>query len=167
MPKMSVNAETLEAPKPVSAGWYKLRLKGMTIKKSPKGHNIEAYFTTVEQPSETNDKFVLYRMNNGFSQGVTMQEMSHGLGFAMDINADGTASLPGDWTLKDANKPDEWDLAQYSGVLLGKVGEAELVVDSYQGNEKNVVKQWKCKLDQCAVRFPKVRHQTDLIGKKG
>jgi hypothetical protein len=166
MPKMSVNAETLETPKPVPSGRYKLRLKGMTIKKSPKGHNIEAYLTTVEQPSETNDKFVLYRMNNGFSQGEAMQELSHGLGFAMDINADGTASLPGDWTLKDPNKPDEWDLAQYSGVLLGKVGEAELTIDNYNGNERNEVKQWICKVDSCPTRFPKIRHKTDLRGKK-
>jgi hypothetical protein len=163
---MSVNAETLEAPKPVAGGWYDLRLKGMTIKKSPKGHNIEAYFTTVNQPTDTNDKFVLYRMNNGFSQGTAMQELCHALGFPMEIDAQGQASFPGDWTLKDPAQPDNWDLAQYTGVLLGKTGSAELVVDNYQGNEKNVVKQWKCKVPDCPTRFPKIRHQTDLIGKK-
>jgi hypothetical protein len=163
---MSVNQETLEAPKPVTGGWYDLRLKGMTIKKSPKGHNIEAYLTTTNQPTDTNDKFVLFRMNNGFMQGPAMQEMSHGLGFPMDIDAAGQASFPGDFIPKDQAKPEDWDGAQYQGPLLGKVGSAELVVENYQGNEKNVVKQWKCKVDQCATRFPKIRHQTDLIGKK-
>ena len=162
---MSVNADTLEAPKPVPAGWYKLRVKGIVIKKSPKGYNYEVYLTTVEQPAETNDKFVSYMAFNGFSQGELLQEFSHAMGFAMEISGD-QASLPGDFTLKDATKPDEWEGAQYTGVLLGKVGEAELYIDNFNNNERNRVKQWKCKVDQCATRFPKVRHKTDLRGKK-
>jgi hypothetical protein len=164
MPKMGVAPEQLEAPAPVPGGWYKLRLKSIICKKSKSGngYNYEAYCNTVEQPIETNDKFVLFRMNNGFSQGQAAQDMCHGLGFPME--SDGT--FPGDWELKDASKPDEFDGAQYKGVLLGKTGEAELTTDSYGGNDRNVVKQWKCKVDQCAVRFPKVRHSTNLIGKK-
>jgi hypothetical protein len=161
---MGVDPTTLEAPAPVASGWYKLRLKSMVCKmsKSGKGYNYEAYFNTTEQPAETNDKFVLFRMNNGYNQGISAQDMSHALGFPLE--ADGT--FPGDWELKDASKPDDFNLAQYKGVLLGKVAEAELATDSYGGNDKNVVKQFRCKVDQCAVRFPKVRHSTDLVGKK-
>jgi hypothetical protein len=164
MPKMGVNPESLEAPQPVPSGMYELRLKGITCKasKSGKGYNYEAFFTTVNQPSETNDKFVMYRMNNGFSQGEAAQDMCHALGFPME--ADG--SFPGDWTLKDASKPEDFNLAQYSGVLIGKTGKAELVTESYDGRESNVVKQWVCKVDQCTTRFPKIRHRTDLRGKK-
>jgi hypothetical protein len=164
MPKMGVNPEQLEAPQPVPSGWYKLRLKMITCKKSKsgKGFNYEAGLTTVEQPAETNDKFVMFRMNNGFSQAEAAQDLCHALGFP--VEPDG--SFPGDWNLKDAAKPDEFDGAQYIGVLLGKTGEAELVTDSYDGRESNVVKQWKCKVDQCATRFPKIRHKTDLRGKK-
>lgn len=165
MPKMSVNAETLEAPKPVPAGFYDLRLKGIVIKKSPKGFNYEFYLNTVNQPAETNDKFVSYMAFNGFSQGELLQEASHGLGFALDIQGD-QASLPGDFTLKDPAKPEEWDGAQYSGPLLGKIGKAELYVDDYNNVERNKIKQWVCKVDQCATRFPKIRHKTDLRMKK-
>lgn len=161
---MGVDPTQLEAPQPIPAAWYKVRLKGITCKKSKsgKGYNYEAYLNTTEQPAETNDKFIMYRMNNGFSQGQAAQDMCHALGFPME--ADG--SFPGDWELKDASKPEEFDLAQYKGVLLGKVGEAEIAVENYNGNDGNVVKQWKCKVDQCATRFPKVRHSTDLREKK-
>lgn len=167
MPKMSVNADTLEAPKPVPSGWYKLRLKGITIKKSKsgKGYNYETFLTTTEAPAETNDKFIMFRMNNGFNQGPDMQELSHGLGFPMDLD-NGQASLPGDFTLKDPTQPEEWDQAQYSGVLLGKVAEVELVTEVYDGRESNVIKQFRCKVPDCATRFPTIRHRTDLRGKK-
>src|ERR1700687_2192119 len=103
MPKMGVDPTLLEAPQPVPGGWYKLRLKGITLKKSKsgKGFNYEAFLNTVEQPAETNDKFVMYRMNNGFSQGEAAQDMTHALGFPME--ADGT--FPGDWKLKKDDVP--------------------------------------------------------------
>lgn len=164
MPKMGVNPESLKAPKPVPGGFYELRLKGITCKKSKsgKGYNYEAYFNTVNQPAETNDAFVMYRMNNGFSQGISAQDMCHALGFPLETDG----SFPGDWTLKDASKPDEFDKAQYSGVLLGKVGKGELITENYEGRESNVVKQWVCKVPDCATRFPDIRHTTDLRGKK-
>lgn len=162
MPKMGVNPEQLEAPQPVPGGWYKLRLKGMVCKKSPKGYNYVAHFTTIEQPADTNDKFVMYQMNNGFSQSEAAQDMCHALGFPVETDG----SFPGDWELKDASKPDDFNLAQYKGVLLGKTAEAELYIDTWDGRDSNKVKQWKCKVDQCATRFPKIRHKTDLRGKK-
>jgi hypothetical protein len=164
MPKMGVNKEELVAPKPVPAGWYKGRLKGITCKKSKsgKGFNYVAYITIVEGTTETNDKFIVYRMNNGFSQATAAQDLCHALGFP--VEADG--SFPGDFKLKDDTKPDEFDGAQYTGVLLGKTAEFELVTDSYEGRESNVIKQLRCKIDQCATRFPDIRHHTDLLGKK-
>ncbi len=164
MPKMGVNPEALKTPKPVPGGWYKLRLKGMTAKmsKSGKGYNYEAFFNIVESNAEYNDSFVMYRMNNGFSQSTAAQDMCHALGFPVETDG----SFPGDWKLKDDTKTDDFNGAQYSGVLLGKTGEAELTTDSYDGRESNVVKQWRCKVDQCVTRFPDIRHSTNLIGRK-
>jgi hypothetical protein len=164
MPKMGVNPEQLKAPKPVPGGWYKLRLKGMTCKKSKsgKGFNYEAFFVVTDAQAEYNDSFVMYRMNNGFSQSEAAQDMCHALGFPVEVDG----SFPGDWKLKDDTKQDEFDGAQYTGVLLGKTAEAELTTDTYDGRELNVVKQFKCKIDQCATRFPDIRHKTDLRGKK-
>jgi hypothetical protein len=164
MPKMGVNPEQLKAPKPVPAGWYDLRLTGLSCKqsKSKAGYNYVALFKVVNSQAEFNDTTIFYQMNNGYSQGEAAQDMAHGLGFAME--ADG--SFPGDWSLKNANKPEEFDGAQYSGVLLGKTANVELAVGSWDGRERNEVKQFKCKIDQCATRFPDIRHKTDLRGKK-
>ncbi len=164
MPKMGVNPESLKAPKPVPGGWYDLRLKGLQCKMSAskKGYNYVAILEVVNNKAEFNGSPVFYQMNNGFSQGEAAQDMTHGLGFP--IETDG--SFPGDWKLKDDTKPDDLDMAQYSGVLLGKTANAELVTDSYDGRERNVVKQFKCKVPDCATRFPDIRHKTDLRGKK-
>lgn len=164
MPKMGVNPEQTKAPKPVPGGWYELRVKGIVVKasKSGKGYNYEAYLNVVNNKSEFNDSFVLFRMNNGFKQAMAANDFHHGCGIPLENDG----SFAGDWTLKDANKPDDFDGAQYSGPLLGKVIEAELITSSYDGVERNEVKQIRCKIQDCANRFPDIRHLTDLIGKK-
>lgn len=170
MPKMGVNPEQTKAPKPVPAGWYKLRLKGMTCKLSgsKKGLNYEAYTEVVDNTADNNGKFVLARLNNGFKQAMVSNDFVHSFGFTLE--ADG--SFPGDWTLKpeNASLPDDdmkkYDGAQYTGPLLGKVGEWELAIDNYGGIDRNEVKQFKCKLQDCATRFPDIRHLTDVRGKK-
>jgi len=168
MPKMGVNPEQTKAPKPVPGGWYDLRLKGLVAKfsKSGKGYNYEAYLNVVNNKAEYNDSFCLFRMNNGFKQAMMSNDFVHGLGF--ELETDG--SFPGDWTVKDAakdpNAPDFYDGAQYSGPLLGKVMSAELITTVYDGIERNDVKQIRCKVADCATRFPDIRHLTDLIGKK-
>lgn len=167
MPKFGVNPEETKAPKPVPGGWYQLRIKALTYKKSKsgKGYNYEAYMNVVNNKAELNDSFVLYRMNNGFKQAVAVNELCHAAGFPLENDG----AFPGGdnaWKLKDPSKPDEVDGAQYTGVLLGKTVEAELVTTSFDNVERNEIKQFRCKIDQCATRFPDIRHQTDLIGKK-
>lgn len=168
MPKMGVNPEQTKAPKPVPGGWYDLRLKGMTAKlsKSKKGYNYEAYFNIVNNKAEYNDSFVYFALYNGFKQAMASNDLCHGLGFPLE--SDG--SFPGDWSVKDANKPADdptfFDGAQYGGPLLGKVMSAELVTEMYEGVERNAIKQIRCKIDGCATKFPDIRHLTDLVGKK-
>lgn len=168
MPKMGVNPEQTKAPKPVPGGWYELRLKGMTAKlsSSKKGYNYEAYLNVVNSKPEFNDSFVLFRMNNGFSQAMHTNDFVHGFGFQLETDG----SIPGDWTVKDPSKPTDdpayYDGAQYAGPLLGKILRAELTTTTYDGIERNEVKQITCKLSDCATRNPDIRHLTDLIGKK-
>lgn len=164
MPKMGVNPEQTKAPKPVPGGWYELRVKGLVCKlsSSKKGYNYMAYLNVVNNKAELNDSFVQFMMNNGFSQAMQVNDFVHGLGF--ELEADG--SFPGEWTLKDPTKPDDFDNAQYSGPLLGKVLNAELITENWDGIDRNKVKQIRCKVQDCAIRFPDIRHLTDLIGKK-
>lgn len=181
MPKMGVNPEQVKAEKPVPGGWYELRVKGITCKKSSsgKGVNYEAYTNVVNNTAECNDKFVLVRMNNGFNQSKVANDFTHACGFTLE--ADG--SFPGDWNLKDgvvalpdgtyASKDGKaldaltaFDGAQYKGPLLGKTLRAELAIDNYQGEDRNEVKQMQCKVDRCSQKFPDIRHLTDIRGKK-
>jgi hypothetical protein len=136
------------------------------LSKSGKGYNYEAYLNVVENKTELNDSFVLFRMNNGFKQAMAANDFCHGLGFPLEVDG----SFPGDWTVKDATKPPDapnyYDGAQYNGPLLGKVLEAELVTIVYDGIERNEVKQIRCAIMDCNTRFPDTRHLTDLLGKK-
>lgn len=171
MPKMGVNPEETKAPKPVPAGWYKLKVKGIVAKLSgsEKGYNYLAYTEVVENTADNNGTFVPVQMNNGFNLAKMSNDFVHGLG--MTLETDG--SFPGDWKLKDGNEklPDDDihknDGAQYSGPMLGRVLEAELAIEQYQGLDKNVVKQIKCAVKDCTQKFPDIRHLTDWRGKKG
>lgn len=164
---MGVDPDSFNTPKPVPGNqWYKLRLKDLKCKqtKAKTGYNYEAYMEVVENKAELNGSFVLYRMSNGPFQGPNMLELCHGLGFPPE--KDGT--FPGGnqaWEF-DPKEPENPEKAKYKGPLLGKVADVELVITTYNSVDRNEIKQFRCKIDGCATRFPDIRHRTDLIGKK-
>lgn len=174
MPKMGVNPEKTKAEKPVPAAWYDVKIKSFTSKvsASKKGINYVAIGEVVNNTAENNGKGVFVQINNGFTQAKVANDFVHSLGFTLETDG----SFPGKWTYKnpnaeldaDGNFKDimENDGAQYSGPMLGKVSRMELAVDVYNGEERNVVKQFQCKVPDCATRFPDIRHLTDIRGKK-
>ncbi len=160
--KMGVDPEKLKAPKPAAAGWYKLKFKGFKPKRGAKDKdsiNFNAEFEIVEATPEDNGKKVYATLSTKFERALA--DFSHGLGFPM--NPDGT--FVGNWQTdpKDAENVEKY---QYAGPLLGKTAKVELVVESYQGNEKNSIKQFVCAIDGCATKFPEIKHMTNLIGSK-
>lgn len=178
---MGVNPEETKAEKPVPAGWYEVRVKSIVCKKSSsgKGCNYEFYTNVVNNTADANDKFVMVRANNGFNQAKVANDITHGCGFVLE--ADG--SFPGDWDLKDGITADAsgvyhtkdgkeidaltaFDGAQYRGPLLGKNMHVELAVGNWDGQDRNEVKQIRCKVDGCSQKFPEIRHLTDIRGKK-
>jgi hypothetical protein len=169
MPKMGVNPEQTKAAKPVPAGWYELRVKAGVVKmsKSGKGYNYEFYTEVVNNKAELNGSFVPMRANNGFNQAKVVNDFAHACGF--ELEKDG--SIPGDWKLKDpakklADGSDDFNNAQYSGPLLGKVFRAELAVGNWDGEDRNEVKQMQCKIQDCVTKNPEIKHLTDIRGKK-
>ncbi len=174
MPKMGVNPEQTKAAKPVPAGWYEVRIKAGQVKlsKSGKGYNYVFDGNVVNNKAEYNDSFVRVQCNNGFNQAKVSNDFTHSLGLTLEQDG----SFPGDWKLKDSveKNPDGtpkdqekgWDGAQYSGPMLGKVARIELAVDTYEGEERNQVKQMQCKIQDCPTRFPDIKHLTDIRGKK-
>lgn len=159
--KMGVDPEQVKAPKPVQSGWYKLKLTGFRPKlsKDKQSVNLNAQLEVHDGKPEENGTKVFAGLNTKFARAHA--DFSHGFGFP--LNPDGT--LPGDW-VPDPKDPENIEKCQYRGPLLGKTMEAELAVTSYQGNERNEIKQIKCKIDGCHTKFPDIKHLTNMIGTK-
>jgi len=168
--RMGVDPETTKAPKPVPAGWYDLKVKALRAKytKGTKpedgkiNYEIDTNVVSARDPNH-NDSFVMVRANNGPFQGFAVVDICHGAG--LHIEKDG--SWPGGlsaWSF-DPKDPENVEKAQYKGPLLGRVLNAEVITTSWEGNERNSVKQIRCKVPDCAVKFPDIRHRLDLLGK--
>ena len=164
MPKMQVNPEETKVEKPAPAGWYEVRLKAGSVKmsKSGKGYNYNFVGEIVNSQADNNGKAVFIRANNGFAQAKTINDIVHAAGFTLEPDG----SIPGDFKLKDPTKPKDFDNAQYSGPLLGKTLRLELAVGAYEGVDRNEVVQFQCKVADCNTKYPDIRHQTDIRGKK-
>ena len=160
---MGVDPEKLKASKPVPGNqWYKLKFKGFKPKRGAKDKdsvNFNAQMEVVEHTPETNGAKVYMTLSTKFERAIN--DFSHGLGFP--LKDDGT--FQGDWTA-DPKDPDNVEKMQYKGPLLGRILEAELIVSSYQGNERNEIKQIKCAIAGCATKYPEIKHITNLIGNK-
>ena len=160
MPKMGVDPEATKAPKPVPNGWYKLKFKGFKQKVASKKDsvNYNAQLEIVENKPDYNGKPVYMGLNTKMARSHV--DFSHGLGFALKPDGD----YEGQWVFDPAD-PENVEKAQYKGPLLGRVLEAELITTTYQGNERNEVKQIRCVVPQCATKYPEIKHMTDMIGK--
>src|SRR5208283_579907 len=91
---------------------------------------------------------------------TAINDIVHGFGFALE--ADG--ELPGQW-IPDPADPENVQKYQYKGPLLGKTMEAELAITSYDGKDKNEIRQVRCAVAGCAQKYPDIRHSTSLIKK--
>ena|SRR5271154_752004 len=163
--KMGVDPESTKAPKPVPADWYELRIKSLTAKpsKSGAGINYNLICTVINSKPDYNDKPVYGKVHNGPYAGYALFDFCHAVGLPME--ADGT--WPGGmqaWVF-DPKDPDNVSKAQYKGPMLGKTLHAEVAVTSWEGNDSNQVKQIRCKIPDCAVKYPDHKHRLDLIGK--
>lgn len=157
--KMGVDPEKIKAPKPAPAGWYDLKFTGFRPKKSKAGDsiNFNPVMEIINHPTEAGKK-VYETLSQKMDRAVN--DFSHAFGFPLE--ADG--SIPGDW-IPDPNDLNNVEKMQYKGPLLGKTCRAELIVSTYNGNDSNKVKQYACKVTDCAMKFPEIKHSTNLIGK--
>ena len=160
--KMGVSNEQMEAPQPVPANWYDLKITGITVKASSKKDSYN--YTVATQVVGTNNPEWDYKKKISIllntKMGSRFADVIHGAGLEdADVIGDNAC-----WTFDQAD-PENVEKAQYKGPLLGKILHAEVAVRTYNGNENNAVKQIQCKVKDCKVKFPKIRHTTDMIGK--
>jgi len=163
--KMGVDPEQIKAAQPQPAGWYKLKFVGFKPKKGGKDPNSINYNGMFEilNPQTPPPTGLTARLFATMSTKMArhINDIVHGLGFSLE--ADG--ELPGQW-VPDPSAPDDVEKFQYRGPLLGKVMEAELAETEYNGNKRNEIRQVRCAVSACATKYPDIKHQTDMIGKK-
>jgi hypothetical protein len=161
MPKMGVDPEKVKAAKPHPAGWYKLKLVAFKPKKAAKDANSVNYNGQFEIVNNMPDleKRVYTTMSDKMPKHIN--DIVHGLGFALEKDG----SIPGDWE-PDPKDPNNIEKYQYKGPLLGRTLEAELSVTTYNGNERNEMRQVRCAVKDCQVQYPDIKHLTNMIGKQ-
>lgn len=163
--KMGVDPEAIKGTVPQPAGWYKLKLIGFKPKrgaKDPNSINYNGAFEIVNPAiaKTANGTDRLYATMS-IKMPKHINDIVHGLGFALEPDGE----LPGQW-IPDTADPENVEKFQYRGPLLGKTMEAELAITSYNNNDRNEIRQVRCAVPACATKFPDIKHQTNMIGKK-
>jgi hypothetical protein len=159
--KMGVDPEKIKQAKVQPNGWYKLKFVGFRPKRSQKDKdsiNFNGQFEVLNSAGPDFQKNVYAIMSDKMQKHIN--DIVHGLGFPLE--ADG--SIPGTWIF-DPKEPENVEKAQYKGPLMGRTMEAELGTTTYQGNDRNEIRQVRCVVTDCASKYPDIRHQTNMIGK--
>jgi hypothetical protein len=168
MPKLGASKESLEGFKPVPNGIYEIQLLGFEPKSSKNGDsiNLNPVMKIVNNP-QFNGQRVFWNCNTKAS--FLWHDFAHCFGLPVEMHKTGEngaeeAHLPGGpnaWTAADDSKPETY---KYNGPLLNKFGKVELVEVRQPGQKaKNDIKQFVCRIDGCATKFPDVAHNVNLL----
>lgn len=159
--KMGVDPEKIKQAKVQPNGWYKVKLVKFGPKKNSKDAssvNYNGQFEILNSAGPDFSKYVYDTMSDKMQKNLN--DIMHGLGFALEKDG----SIPGEWH-EDPADPKNVEKYQYKGPLMGRTMEVELATDNYNGNERNKIRQVRCAVPDCAVKYPDIRHQTNMLGK--
>jgi hypothetical protein len=166
--KMSFNREELSGKPPVPPGWYTLQFKQFRPKIA--GANKDGYMLNAECAVIGNQEYEGRKVFVGLSNkaGWVINAFVHACGVPLEVVQDGNAGteaeetcLPGTFEFVDKFPDDPSQWGKYVGPLTNKTFEAELTTTSYQGRDKNEVRQFRCNLPNCNEKHP-----TNLISSK-
>jgi hypothetical protein len=166
--KMKFDSEKLNRPEPVPQNIYKLRLTGFAPKfsKDKESVNFTPQFTFIAPGEKYDGKVLKYAFVANSKVPSLIQDMVHAVGEVMEADPDdpeAPSSMPGVWDgdlIKfKAEDPGTW---VYQGPLMNKELQAELYIDTYQGQQNNKVLRFLCAIPDCATRFPKIQHSDNL-----
>lgn len=162
MVQMAVDPNSIVAPQPQPAGWYKLKLVGFKPKetKAKDGVNYNAQFEVVNPDPKSASKKPMVFHTMSTKMGRQIVDILHGMGFHLEPSGE----LPGQWIPDPAN-PNDVSKLQYKGPLIGRTLEAELAITNYNGNERNEIRQVRCQIQDCGQKHPTVKHNTNMLGK--
>lgn len=164
--RMGVSKEAVEGRENINPGIYEVRLVsfGPKFSKPQEGReqtlNLNPKMEIINNPDVVN-RFVFDTLNqNAFYQA----DFVHCFGVEMEQEGD-TYYLPGTWDSDPAFDPAKAETYKYRGPLLGKVGKVEIAIDVYQGKSNNKIRRFFCAVEDCATKFPQIKHSTDLMRK--
>lgn len=178
MPKLTFTPEQLESNfKTVDEGIWILELTGFApkVSKNKDSLNYNPIFEIVSDaqgnPAPTQDDGKAIRLKYAFTGNSKipnfLQDMCHCFGLPMegdDVNGYG---LPG---IFDGSQHESADMAtwhpekwEYKGPLLRRKGQVYLVKSDYNGTTSNKIKYFVCAISDCTQRWPKIKHNTDML----
>lgn len=163
--RMGVDPEKLKSQPPLQdKEVVEVRLVGFRPKKNKKGDgvNYNAILQLVNHPML--QKFPEYKIFDTLSNKMpkVIQDFTHAFGFPLEP----TGELVGQW-VPDPNDVANVEKYQYKGPLIGKTARIEVGTQNWENQgERSAVRRYYCKVDQCATKFPDIRHSTDLLKKK-
>jgi hypothetical protein len=171
--KMSLSKEQVEGKEVLPAGLYEVRF----IKFNPKlskanagnpdaerSINLNAEYEVINHPEYATRK--LYEVMNMKSYNI-QNEVCHAFGVPLESGVGDTGEveywIPGTWDNKPGFNPADPSTFEYKGPLIGQVAKVEVAVDNYQGRDNNKVRRYFCAIDDCATKFPEIRHSDNLL----
>ena len=121
--------------------------------------NLNARMEIINNP-EQEGKLVFELLNmNSFM----FADFCHAFGLPMETDGDGYW-LPGTWDSQpnfDANVAETY---KYDGPLIGRTCRADVGTTVFNaGRPQNRVRKYFCAVDNCATKFPEIRHSENLI----
>ena len=88
-----------------------------------------------------------------------INDFCHGFGIPMETDSAGNLSIPGIWVPEAET---DIEKCEYKGPLVGRKALVYLAKTTYNGKEQNKIKYYVCAVPNCAQKFPKIKHSTDL-----
>lgn len=171
--KMTLSKEQVEGRENVPKGIYMVRFIGFEPKLSKfdpanpnkeRSINLNAKFEIIDNP-EYAGRF-LYEIMNMKQYGI-QTEVCHGLGIPLEAGVDANGEpeywIPGTWDNKPGFNPADPATFEYKGPLTGKTGRVEVTLSSYNGKDSSKINRYFCAIENCATKFPEIRHQDNLV----
>lgn len=163
--KMGVSKEAVEGFELIQPGVYEVRFLKFKPKwaKEKEGKertvNLNAQMEPIGNPDLANR--ILFDTLN--QNTFYMADFCHAFGVPLEQVGD-DYQIPGEWD-GDPKNPETWT---YRGPLTGKVAKVEVTVDTFNNKQNNKISRYFCQFgDECATRFPQVRHSDNLVKKSG
>jgi hypothetical protein len=174
--RLGVSKDKIEGAIALPAGIYDLKLASFKPKFSkpnpqnpgaPLSLNLNAMMVVVNNPQ--------YDGSNGERASAVFEGLNQNAGwimldfchaFGLPLETDGNEYwLPGSWDSDASFDPNNAETYKYVGPLLGRTCRVEVGIETYNGKDTNKVRRYLCAIDDCATKFPEIKHREDLLKK--